>query len=73
MLIKIDFSALADTKWHEYALRFLFMFCGSVHGHLNHLLCWPADNCRTPVGSRREAKRYVYDQFPFLKQPFRNI
>ena len=24
MLIKIDFSALADTKWHEYALRFLF-------------------------------------------------
>ena len=24
MLIKIDSSALRDTKWHEYAIRFLF-------------------------------------------------
>ena len=24
MLIKIDFSALNATKWHEYAVRFLF-------------------------------------------------
>jgi hypothetical protein len=24
MLIKIDSSALHDTKWHEYAIRFLF-------------------------------------------------
>jgi len=24
MLIKVDFSALNATKWHEYAIRFLF-------------------------------------------------
>jgi uncharacterized membrane protein (GlpM family) len=24
MLIKVDFSALNATKWHEYAVRFLF-------------------------------------------------
>jgi hypothetical protein len=24
MLIKVDFSGLAQTRWHEYAIRFLF-------------------------------------------------